>query len=140
MQFSFLTIFATVCLSMTVSAAPASTSGSLTAPGFTSSAEFEKIGKIFNNLSTAQRADGVRRVGAIVQFNVVNEAGQTRSWLMDLKNGLGSITMPAEMSESSDIDFKVNDVDMARMAGGNDLETLYKDKQVCYTKMMIRKT
>ena len=140
MQFNILTTFATLCLSLAVSAAPTevTSSSSLTASGFESSAEFENIGAIFNSLTSIQREDAVQRVHSVIQFVVEKDQNTTNAWMIDLKTGRGSITMPGNTSELSDIDFNVKDVDMARMARGDDLDTLYTEKKVHIFNAKIR--
>jgi len=74
--------------------APASTpAASAPAAGgaFKSDAVFEQIKAGIEAMSAAERQAQVKKVKGIFQFEITNEAGQTATYHVDLKNGEGSV-------------------------------------------------
>ena len=52
---------------------------------FPSSAAFDTISSSLNS-SPADRADAIKKINAVFCFTLKNEAGETESWYIDMKN------------------------------------------------------
>ncbi|KAF9180123.1 hypothetical protein BGZ51_000098 [Haplosporangium sp. Z 767] len=72
-------------------AAAAAAPAAAPAGNFKSAAAFEQIKAGIEAMSSADRQAQVKKVKAIFQFELTNEAGQTATYHIDLKNGEGSI-------------------------------------------------
>ncbi|GJJ76627.1 (3R)-3-hydroxyacyl-CoA dehydrogenase / 3a,7a,12a-trihydroxy-5b-cholest-24-enoyl-CoA hydratase / enoyl-CoA hydratase 2 [Entomortierella parvispora] len=72
-------------------AAPVATSPPAAGGAFKSDAVFEQIKTGIEAMSAAERQAQVKKVKGIFQFEITNEAGQTATYHVDLKNGEGVV-------------------------------------------------
>lgn len=70
---------------------------------------------VFAELKKRASADLVGKVGCVYQFDITNESGTTRSWVVDLKNGSGSVT---EAAGKADCTIAVKDSDFVALMTG----------------------
>jgi len=70
---------------------------------------------VFAELKKRASADLVKQVGCVYQFDITNESGSTRSWVVDLKNGSGSVT---EAAGKADCTIAVKDSDFVALMTG----------------------
>ncbi|KAJ3276856.1 hypothetical protein HDV01_002911 [Terramyces sp. JEL0728] len=94
--------------------APSSSGSSISVPGFGASAVFEAIAKGLEALPADQKAKLVKNTKAVFAFDVTN-AEKTQSWIVDLKNGSGSV---AAGSTKADMSISVQDKDFLDLASG----------------------
>jgi hypothetical protein len=73
------------------------------------------VSKVRRMQCALRQADARRQMNAIYQFNVTNAAGAQKTWLVDLKNGAGSVT---EGSGKADTTLTVKDDDFVAMNTG----------------------
>ncbi|KAJ3058488.1 hypothetical protein HDU98_005411, partial [Podochytrium sp. JEL0797] len=97
-------------------AAAAGGSSTVAVPNFDSSALFSEIEAGLKSTATPQREATVKKVKAVFQFDVKNAAGVVQTWVLDLKNGSGSIVKGA--GAKADVTVAVGDKDFVDMANG----------------------
>jgi len=96
---------------------PAAASASVAVAGFKASDIFEQIRTGLDALPETERKANVAKVKGVFQFNVTNDAKQTQTWTVDLKNGLGSVAAAAPATKA-DIVINVSDQDYVDLASG----------------------
>jgi putative sterol carrier protein len=94
----------------------AAAAGSIAVPGFKSSDVFEQLRVGLEALPAAERTAMVGKVKGVFQFVVTNDAKQTQTWTVDLKNGTGSAALGAQ--GKADIAVSVADQDFTDLAAG----------------------
>ncbi|KAF9920398.1 hypothetical protein FBU30_009785 [Linnemannia zychae] len=87
-------------------------------PGFESSNIFAQIDGHLKTLSEKERAEQVKKVKGVFQFNVKNKEGKVATWTIDLKNGGGALHKGTVSSLKPDITIDISDSDFIDLAAG----------------------
>ncbi|KAF9578306.1 hypothetical protein BGW38_005959, partial [Lunasporangiospora selenospora] len=99
-------------------AAPAAAAPAAAADGdFKSAAAFAQIQAGIEAMSAAEREAQVKKVKAIFQFDLTNDAGKTAIYHIDLKNGAGSVGTGAAKPKA-DVVISVKDSTFVDLAAG----------------------
>ncbi|KAG0048530.1 hypothetical protein BGZ83_006520 [Gryganskiella cystojenkinii] len=91
---------------------------SLAIPGLASSDLITKIDEQLKTLSDAERAEQVKKVKGVFQFNVKSKDGKVGTWTLDLKNGAGAMHVGTVAGLKPDITIDISDQDFVDLADG----------------------
>ncbi|KAG0039648.1 hypothetical protein BGZ82_007232 [Podila clonocystis] len=102
---------------LTASSAPTATPTAAAGGAFKSEAVFDQIKAGIAAMSSADRQAQVKKTKGVFQFEITNEAGQTNTYHVDLKNGEGSVGAGAA-SGKPDVVISVKDDVFVDLASG----------------------
>ncbi|KAF9904505.1 hypothetical protein BX616_001272, partial [Lobosporangium transversale] len=115
-------------------ATPAAAAAPADAPAaggdFKSAAAFEQIKAGIDAMSSADRQAQVKKVKAIFQFDLTNEAGQTATYHVDLKNGEGSVGAGPAKSKPDVVISTKDDVFVDLASGKANAQKLFMSGQI----------
>jgi putative sterol carrier protein len=91
-------------------------SQTLSIPGFKASDVFQSMATFLLSKSRTERQSYVAKTKAVFEFDIKNSAGKVQTWILDLKNGEGSIHLGK--GERPDIVISMNDNDFIELSAG----------------------
>lgn len=89
------------------------TSGSLKVDGFKSSEVFE----LMKTALEAQGKDLIKKVNGVFLFKVAGDGGKTATWVVDAKNGSGSVRVGKD-GDKGDVTISMKDDDLVQLLAG----------------------
>ncbi|KAG0240030.1 hypothetical protein B0O80DRAFT_393324 [Mortierella sp. GBAus27b] len=109
-------------------AAPAAAGGA--AGDFKSAAAFDQIKAGIEGMSKADREAQVKKVKAVFQFDLTNEAGKTATFHVDLKNGAGSVGTGAPAAKPDVVISTKDEVFVDLASGKANAQKLFMSGQI----------